>query len=230
MESEINQLRSLQNKLGDAIGIAVDALLQDESDDRSAETLQRIRERKREALESLAHARDILKGNAKELDEERLYGEDEYRRRRKLVTTRQFSPPPRIPEPAAASRPPTEHRRQQSSPSLQSQATHPLVSLPRTPPVQLTVKSDIGSGTRMPVTAQSRDSRRVSITKSPVAETPNPSDPMQAPWNYTKSSFGIPTLNTPGMPRPPPPSQPTLKAPPNRQKNASSDPLGAISP
>lgn len=229
MEGEIAQLRSFQRQLGDAVALSVDALLQDEGNDRPAEVLQRIKERKREALESLAHVRDLLKGNAKEVDDERLYGEEEYKRRRKPLPARHFSPPPRLPEPAAATRSSIEHRRQQSSPPAQNAAIHPLISLPRTPAVPLAIKTDVGGQVKPGQSATLP--RRSSVSTTPAAEHPDTSDLAQAPWNYTRSNFGAPAPGTPGLPRPPPPSRPTLQLPPaSRQRKPSSDPLGALSP
>ena len=93
MEREISGLRGLQKRLGEAVGFAVDALLQDEEGDRDEETIKRIKGKKREALESLAHVRDLLNGSTVEVDEERLLGEEEYRRRRRQQTSSENQPP-----------------------------------------------------------------------------------------------------------------------------------------
>ncbi|KAH8117577.1 rab-GTPase-TBC domain-containing protein [Phellopilus nigrolimitatus] len=231
MEREVASLRSLQKRLGDAV---------DEGENRDADALKIIRERKREAVESLAHVRDLLKGSAKEIDEERLYGEEEYRRRRQALSVQHTaeakelpSSPPRPPEPAAAPRAPTEHHRQQSSPPTKS--SHPLSSVPRASPVLRSPPEPFSA-------------RRVgqAATLPRQAGSPPPLDTFQAPWNYTRSNFTAPSLDDAVLPRPPPrtsqtgllrpdgPATPssahTGQAPPPRQRKASTDPLGAIPP
>ena len=77
VEREISELRALNKKLGKGLGWAVDALLQ------SGESPE-IENRKREAVECLAYVRDVL-NTAKvptDLDEERLFGEEELNRLR----------------------------------------------------------------------------------------------------------------------------------------------------
>ena len=238
LEREVADLRAMQKKMGDAMGLAVDALLQDEGEERDTETIKRIRNRKREAIESLAHVRDLLKGTASEVDEERLYGEEEYRRRRQSLTSQRnevkHSPPPRPPEPAVPARPSLEHRRQKSSPPA---PTLPSSSLPRTPaiaqpqPEAVSMKR-VAHATTLP--------RQKSGSSQSLSNSALESGTFKAPWNYTKSNFSTPALNSATLPRPPPrtsqsPVSTRIEAPssfnqmPARQvRKASNDPLGAL--
>ncbi|KAI5119084.1 hypothetical protein M0805_004857 [Coniferiporia weirii] len=243
MERELAALRTLQLQLGTAVGLAVDALLQDEGDDRAADALKRIRVRKREALESLAHVRDLLKGTTTEIDEERLYGEEEYQHRRQQPPAQRQTPPPRPPEPAAAPRVPVEHRRQISTPATQvpESSSHPLASLPRTPSVPRVAA--------VPVPAQRSGQvatlpRRASGSATMGADVHASGNVLQGPWNYTRSNFTAMKIDTAALPRPPPRTsqvvpQPALARPDgaahpgqssSRQRKASTDPLGAIPP
>ncbi|KAL5528993.1 hypothetical protein ACEPAG_4967 [Sanghuangporus baumii] len=243
MEREVADLRTLQKKMGDAVGLAVDALLQDEGEERDAEAIKRIRNRKREAIESLAYVRDLLKGTTTEVDEERLYGEDEYKRRKRPLISQggdikqTSSPPPRPPEPVVPARPSLEHRRQKSSPPAQSLPSHPLSSLPRTPVIvqpqpELVSMKRVAHATTLP--------RQKSSSSQSLSNPTIESDTFKAPWNYTKSNFSMPALNSATLPRPPPVSQSPVsvrsEAPPSytnqmpvRQvRKASNDPLGAL--
>ena len=241
MEREIVDLRSLQRKLGDAVGLAVDALLQDEDAKHDAETLKRIKNRKREAVESLAYVRDVLKGTTTEVDEERLYGEEEYVRRRsssslsgRNETDPNRSPPPRPPEPVVAAPPPSEHRRQRSTPTAQT-SSYPITSLPRTPavvqshrPRQEPIATErAGNASTLP--RQKVDSQQSNSTLQ--------TDQYHAPWNYTRTNFSTPAVDYTALPRPPPRTSLTPVAarsdgggPARQARKASNDPLGALSP
>ncbi|KAK2466961.1 hypothetical protein APHAL10511_001219 [Amanita phalloides] len=83
IEREMSQLRSNNKRLGEALGWVVDVMLQDES---GVQDLERLRRRRREALESLAYVRDALMGEVCELEEDRLFGEEELRRKREVET------------------------------------------------------------------------------------------------------------------------------------------------
>lgn len=88
MEREISDLKNTQRVLGDSVAWIVDTLLQDPGDVSSPaegeEHAKKLKERKREALESLAYVRDALKGvvGTEEIDVERLVGEEEFRKRK----------------------------------------------------------------------------------------------------------------------------------------------------
>lgn len=243
MERQVSELLATQRKLGDAVGVAVDALLQDEGEDRDEDTLKKIRNRKREAVESLAYVRDLLKGITKEVDEERLYGEEEFKRRRspppqQSESKGSASPPPRPPEPVAAPRPPAEQRRQKSPPPMQNLPSHPLTSLPRTP--------SIIQSPQDPASATKRIGQAATLPRqksgSPFSSTTLDNNSFHAPWNYTKSNFTAPSVGTGTLPRLPPKSSQTPalhrpdgalspgQAPPRQVRRASNDPLGALSP
>lgn len=250
MEKEIRDLQVLQKRLGDAVSIAVDALLQDEGDRRDLDRLKVLQARKREAIESLAYVRDLLNGAASTtgIDDERLLGEDEYVRRRMLLQRQQeassdsqasdvsTSPPLRAPAPVA-SVPHAKVDRQERQAQLVPNS-HPSISLPRSPPVSRpafvqTAASQPGRKEAMP--------RRGTTTKDPPPS-------LAAPWNHTPSNFSSssPPLPTATLPRPPPRTSTTLRTRalspatssmvPNRGENdqasrhqkAGTDPLGAL--
>jgi TBC1 domain family protein 5 len=74
-------VKSLQRKLGDSVEWIVDALLQDEESADPAK-LKSVREKKREALESLSYVRDVLKGRTTDIDEEQLFNPEVLLKRR----------------------------------------------------------------------------------------------------------------------------------------------------
>ncbi|EJD06088.1 uncharacterized protein FOMMEDRAFT_104560 [Fomitiporia mediterranea MF3/22] len=245
MEKDVADLRAFQKMLGDAVGIAVDALLLDEGSDRDADELKRIRNRKREAIESLAHVRDLLKATTSDIDEERLYGEEEYKRRKRTPPPQaneikqSASPPPRPPEPAAAARLSLEHRRQRSSPSPRTSPSVPIASLPRTPAI-IQQQRDPTPINRTLQAATLPRQRSGSSTSNPNP-TPESDQPYRAPWNYTRSNFSTPSVDTAVLPRLPPRSSrspvslhsdsstyPTNQVPARQVRKASNDPLGAI--
>ncbi|THH06211.1 hypothetical protein EW145_g4235 [Phellinidium pouzarii] len=237
MERELAALRTLQRQLGDAVGLAVDALLQDEGGDREEDVLRRIRERKREALESLAHVRDLLKGTAGQVDEERLYGEEHFKQRQQRPPAHHQSPP-RPPEPAVAPHAPAEHRRQKSFPlvhnSNSNSNSHPLASLPRTPAV---IRSPAEPASAQRAGQTSTPPRRAS--GSSMVSSNVSSDALHAPWNHTRSNFTAAAIESAKLPRPPPrtsqagspqlqrDTSPPINNATLRHRKASTDPLGA---
>ncbi|KAF5315521.1 hypothetical protein D9611_004650 [Ephemerocybe angulata] len=80
VEGEVANLKTRDKRLGDALGWIVDTLLQDES---SAEDVQRLQRKRREAIESLAYVRDVLISDDLNLDHERLIGEEEALKRKR---------------------------------------------------------------------------------------------------------------------------------------------------
>lgn len=250
MEKEITEMRGLQKRLGDAIGLAVDSLLQDEGGDRDEDSLKKIRERKREAIESLAHVRDILKGISTDIDEERLFGEEEHRRRIQRRREEQnsaqrasgsASPPLRPPEPVVAARTSGEHRKEQSLPS--SLPSHPMTTIPRSPLVTMPPQEPTSFRCVGRIATLPRSGTGPLL--SPVSSAVSPSS-LQAPWNYTRSQFSAPTFTSTELPRPPPRSSANIRpdgsstqvfhtrqdkssadqAP--RQRKVSTDPLGVL--
>jgi len=81
---ELSNLRRRDKKLGDALGWIVDSLLQDES---NVEDVERLKRKRREAVESLSYIRDVLISESMDLEPERLVGEEEMLRRRALQKT-----------------------------------------------------------------------------------------------------------------------------------------------
>ncbi len=75
-------MRIRDKNLGESLAWIVDALLQDESDNQDTE---RIKMKKREALESLSYVRDVLMTNEMSPDVDRLVGEEEKARRKLLA-------------------------------------------------------------------------------------------------------------------------------------------------
>ena len=82
VEKEAAQIRVRDKNLGESLAWIVDALLQDESDNPDTE---RIKMKKREALESLSYVRDVLMTNEMSPDVDRLVGEEEKARRKLLA-------------------------------------------------------------------------------------------------------------------------------------------------
>lgn len=292
MEAEIARLRNFQRTLGDAVARAVDTLLQDDSSESQSEMTsgegktkvedivenetektKKIKERKREAVECLAHVRDLLQGSTNEVDEVILYGEDEYRKRQALKkATRNVQPdangrqkrsseqsatdlptPLKPPEPAAVrtTTPPSgpsssytrsgsEHRRQKSTPdeALRSYGL-PSSTLSRPPHIRPTSNDQPSIFSRPftpPPGALPHSIQRSSPSPSVAATGPSApqNEAMQAPWNYTKSSFSSSSIEAARMPRYPPRSSgnSTVANNEGRQKQRkvgeSKDPLGAL--
>ena len=94
--------------------------------------LAAIKEKKREAIESLAYVRDVLKDTVADIDEERLFGETEYRIRRERASheSRRSSEPAQdpgqtliLPPKPAAAIPATADERRPNRPSSSSSST-----------------------------------------------------------------------------------------------------------
>lgn len=79
VEKEAAQMRHRDKALGESLAWIVDSLLQDES---NGEDTERIKVKKREALESLSYVRDVLMTNEMTPDADRLVGEEEKNRRK----------------------------------------------------------------------------------------------------------------------------------------------------
>ncbi|KAF8654199.1 hypothetical protein AX16_003726 [Volvariella volvacea WC 439] len=214
MERDIAQLKARNRKLGESLGWIVDALLQDET-----ETIDKANlvKRKQEALESLSYVRDALLGGTGDLEEDRLFGEEERKRRQerlkseaaKRQTERRSvdiqSPVAAAPIPTAESKAKTRAlpTRRQSYQSLLS------TSPPRIPPSANQIQS-----------ATSHNPNRI------------------PPWVHTKSSFSgdIVGLPSTALPRLPPPTSTALRRQTTLQTadqtppagTHQQDPLGAL--
>ncbi|KAI0668489.1 rab-GTPase-TBC domain-containing protein [Trametes maxima] len=254
MEREISQLQSLQRKIGDTVGWVVDTLLLDESEIKDDAERKTVEKRKREALECLSYARDVLKGAVSEVDDERLVGEEEARRRREKATrereaaealSRKHSTP-HPPLPAAAipieARPQGIGARRSQDyfmPHPSGTSARSRVPVPTPPTVPAVLPPPLSSIASAPT---------IPLPTSPTLQSPS----LSAPWNYTKSSFSSGSSPIATLPRVPPrtstvlpragPLPPSLRPPPpvavpsppevgsreQKPKAAPYDPLGAI--
>jgi TBC1 domain family protein 5 len=211
IEREIAQLQSINRRLGESLGWAVDVLLQDQTE---AKDLQRLQNSKREALESISYVRDILRGNLTEIEEERLFGEEEIAKRKQAVQDR-------------------------SKPSQ-----GPVVDVPQpTAPVPVPVANSRPKVPRPAVPTYSTPGPTASSHSVPPISALSPSSPSAglAPWHYTRSNFATGTLPSASLPRIPPPTSATIRRPPeaNRepprptpprreQSKTEHDPLGVL--
>nr|GAT47242.1 predicted protein [Mycena chlorophos] len=158
LESTARRNEVTHKRLAEGLSKAVDVLLQDQT---QVEDLERLQRSRREAVEAISYVRDMLASNVSEIDEERLFGEEELRKR-KLVNDEQAkvvkAAQPALPSPlpVADSRPPalppvattSRHTHTGSSPTFSpTSAPHapwkarsnfsdslPSASLPRIPP------------------------------------------------------------------------------------------------
>ena len=86
-EREVTDIRSLNQKLGKSVSWIVDTLLQDEEGIIEPSKLKAVQDKKREALESLSYVRDVLNGGITDIEEERLWSEQDFRRRSKEMSS-----------------------------------------------------------------------------------------------------------------------------------------------
>ncbi|KAJ7097997.1 RabGAP/TBC [Mycena belliarum] len=211
IEREITSLQSANRRLGQSLGWAVDVLLQDETDSKDLPRLQRS---KREALEAISYVRDILTRNLTEIEEERLFGEEELARRKKAVEDKLkkpvYGPVVDAPQPAAPTPVPViESRYKVAAPTSYSMPA-PMASSHSAPPASTT-----------------------------SALSPTSPSTGRAPWHYTRSNFSGGTLPSASLPRIPPPTSATVRRPPEAsrearrtspprraQSNTEHDPLG----
>ncbi|KAJ7063222.1 RabGAP/TBC [Mycena amicta] len=183
LESSTKKAEIANKRLAEGLARAVDVLLQDQAEAKDLERLQRSR---REALEAISYVRDVLASNLSEIDEERLFGEEELRRRKLAAAEKAKSAtmqvaPPAVPSPLAVidsrapparpshapSRPPATPSTP-TSPALApwkytrsnfSEAL-PSASLPRVPPpTSSTLVRPPEPRTEKPPTPRKRDSR-----------------------------------------------------------------------
>ncbi|KAI0086643.1 hypothetical protein BDY19DRAFT_959591 [Irpex rosettiformis] len=222
MEKDISQLQVVQHQLGDSVAWIVDTLLLDdgESADKNADQTKSVKERKREAIESLAYVRDVLKGivPSTQVEEDRLFAEDEVKKRQKQskkgvaeATASATSITPNGPV----------RKSSDSPPQLRTTLTPPkpaAMTLPRFPshssaPVKRAQDyfSTGPSASRSPPRSSPLPSfaRPKEASPSPVPPTgsvlaPNKASVPLAPWNYTPSAFSSSsTLSLPRMPSKP---------------------------
>lgn len=216
----MSQLQAMQRQLGDSVTWIVDTLLLDDDAavDKNGEQGKPVKERKREAIESLAYVRDVLKGivPSAQVEQDRLLSEDEVEKRREKAKKA-------IEEAiaAVAGTSTGEHTRHSSEPSpaeqLRATLTPPkpaamtLPQFPSHPSVAQRRSQDYFSlGTSLPrsppkptgLPAQHAKQKASSPTPSANSVlTPNKSGMPLAPWNYTPSSFSSAGSPTAGLPR-----------------------------
>lgn len=204
MERDISDLRNANKKLGKSVGWIVDVLLQDEDGVKDPENLKQIKLKKREALESLSYVRDVLNGSVVGIEEERLWGEQEFERRRSQEVAT---------------------RRSRDSGAFERDSR--TLAVP--PPQDARLKGTTGSSKQVsPVPAplqRPRHSPSTSLSSSLEVQRPSGlGSPAQvAPWHSTRSSFtgaGSPGLSS-SLPRIPPPTSTSYKPPPRMPSPAS---------
>ncbi|TFK86251.1 RabGAP/TBC [Polyporus arcularius HHB13444] len=220
MEREVAQEQALRRKLGDTLGWIVDTLLLDEgdaSDDAAKHVVQR---RKREALESLAYVRDVLKGTVTEVEDDRLLGEEEAQRRREkerrekeaVAALSRTNSTPHPPRPAAI---PIEARPQGVGVRRSQDYFMPHAS-GSSPPTKAAVPAPVVPPTQThrppPITAAPAPAGVLSAL-SPSLTPKTSTSAFSAPWNYTRSSFSSSDSPIATLPRVPPRTSAVLPMP-----------------
>lgn len=214
MEREVAEQRVLQKRLGDSLGWIVDTLLLDDSDIQDEEKVKTIRDRKREALESLAYARDILKGTVapSEIDEERLIGEEAARKMTlhrqqeealesnillpsQVIAQEGMRTTPTPPQPAASTL--TEPKIVQTLGRRKPSDHFPPASpFGRSAP-NITASKPPAPVPRQPTTSPAPNAVPAIVARTSYAKT-------FAPWNHTRSSFSAGDSPLASLPRLPP--------------------------
>lgn len=235
MERDISKLRALNRQLGQSLGWIVDVLLQDESDVKDP---QQLRDKQRQALESLSYVRDVLNGGGTEAEEERLFDEEEFNKRKlKAKQSDMKNGQPQndldVHQPVAPTPVPVVDSRPKIS-SPRSSRKYDSRSPPRPLPI-----------TSLPVGASLPSPRSPSTSSTLIpALFPDSGSTRLAPWNYTRSNFSGATLPTSTLPRMPPPTStgfrrtPTISSTarksrsdeesPIRRSQLEHDPLGVL--
>ncbi|KAI0747622.1 RabGAP/TBC [Daedaleopsis nitida] len=218
MEREVVQAVAVQRKLGDAVGWIVDTLLLDDGDITDDAAKKKVAKRKREALESLAYVRDVLKGTVAQIENDRLLGEEEVKRRRdkemkekeaaEALSRKTSTPHPPIPAAAI----PIEARPQGPGARRSQDYFMPHASS-SSPPTKTAPVPIISTHASHPPPLPSI-SASVSLPppmSSPILKTPLSSKPtFNAPWNYTRSAFSSSESPIATLPRVPPRTSTTL--------------------
>lgn len=234
MEKDITQLQAVHRQLGDSVAWIVDTLLLDDKtqEEKADDHTKSVKERKREAIESLAYVRDVLKGLVPpgQVEEDRLLSEDEVKRRRDQTKKDAAEATASTASTASNAISESARRSSDSPPQLRATLTPPkpaAITLPRFPSHSSTPSrrpvQDYFSSRSPPQPSSLPPSTRVKeLSPSPVPPTssvltPNKSSVPLAPWNYTPSAFSK-ASTTPNLPRMP--SKPSAVATP-RQHNGS---------
>jgi len=216
VERDISEMRSLNKQLGKSVSWIVDVLLQDEDSVKEPQQLKDIQTKKREALESLSYVRDVLNSGATRVEEERSWGEQEFKRRTKDVVMgnssdgvsfqRQHTPQVNILQPAA---PVPLHvgdtRPRDFSGFLSSSGVSSSLPLPTSPPLIPRSPPPVKRSTHSPSSSLS--------TSSQFLAPPGPPQ-VVPPWHSTPSGFsGATSSVTPALPRLPPRTSTTYRPP-----------------
>jgi len=223
MERDISEMRSLNKRLGRSVSWIVDVLLQDEDGVKEPQQLKDIQTKKREALESLSYVRDVLNSGSTKVEEERLWGEQEFKRRSMEITMgnlrdstsfqRQDIPQVNISQPAA----PVpllvgDTRLRGVSGFRSSTGVSPSLPLTHSPPLAPRLSPPV----KHPVHAPS-----ATFSASPQLLASTGPSPQVAPWHSTPSGFsGATSSIAPALPRIPPRTS-TSYRPPNAPLPAS---------
>ncbi|KIK59747.1 hypothetical protein GYMLUDRAFT_654736 [Collybiopsis luxurians FD-317 M1] len=184
LEREMAQLMANDKRLGHSLGWIVDILLQDEG---ATEDPHKLKKRKQEAIESLSYVRDVLVNGFTEIEEERLYDEEELAKRRSNARA----------QVGAGS---TVDNGRTSSPSEMSKPA-PVSVVDSHRPKTLGSVAAASLHQKPPSSAPIR-------TNAPLNPPWSPNSARLAPWNHTKSSFSSdgPSLPVTSLPRLPPPT------------------------
>lgn len=233
MEKDVADMKALQKRLGESVGWIVDTLLLDEGENAAEDQAKKIRARKREALESLAYVRDVLRGSVTDIEEERLVGEEEFKRRKERLEKEKDGAPTRALETGHSSQVSQVHSIIHPPLPSHSQPAAPLpasVNEPRSrtitsrssqhafaPPNPHTAAASTFNSPRFDnaqptglitpwsstVPALANSSRAASNVGAP-----------RAPWNYTRSGFSgtTPSFTPPSLA--PPPRASVIRVPP----------------
>jgi TBC1 domain family protein 5 len=191
IEQEVDSTKALKRQLGDSVAWIVDVLLQSEdTGDANQEKIDKLRQRKQGALESLAYVRDVLQGNVTSLEDDRLWDEEE------LAKRRAPSVPAIIPVPTL---PPV--RPAVVAPQMAASASLPASS--GVPPAPKRVSSSFTSSRFNAQTPTSPFMPRFSppaplpmsppSSNTPVPDVSSPGAMPLARWAYTKSDFSAPS-------------------------------------
>ncbi|KAF5391359.1 hypothetical protein D9757_002024 [Collybiopsis confluens] len=177
LERQMAFLRTNDQRLGESLSWVVDILLQDEDTSQEPHTLKK---RKQEALESLSYVRDVLINGFTEIEEDRLYGEEEMAKRktkaRNAAENARKSQPSEMPKPAPVSV--IDSRPKTAGTPYHSSSSSSMAPQPANP------------------------------TTSSLSPPWSPNSTRFAPWNHTRSNFSSDgaSLSVTSLPRVPPPT------------------------
>ncbi|KAI0693915.1 hypothetical protein BC835DRAFT_1351971 [Cytidiella melzeri] len=238
MERDMSQLQTMQARLGDSVAWIVDTLLLDEGTpvdyQKGRQQTKSVKERKREAIESLAYVRDVLKGIVplEQVEDDRLISVEEMKKKQeKAMRYAQ--------ETATAAASGGESARQSSELSSAEQlratltppkpaatASSQLPIQPSAPQRQSQDYFSVGSSfsrsrpNATPLTVpSSQHTKQKSAPSTPSMSsvlTPNNSATPLTPWIHTPSRFSA--VDSPVATLPRMPSRPSAVATP-RQHN-----------